>query len=244
MTCTSKTAERTLAVLAFLGSHPHSTGSELAERFGVSARTIRSDIARLRELGYPIHASLGATGHYRLGRSGTLPPLLLDEVEAVAVAAALSTSVGFAGAKDSIASALLKLEQILPPRTRSRVSAVQRATGRGPENTGSDAADPEIDPAVLSDLALAIDRREHVRFDDVRVGEPEHVPARTVEPYRLINWQRRWYLVARSIPSAEWEAIRVDWIRLRMPTHRSFVPRPMSQDRPRDNLGINEHTGI
>lgn len=216
----SDTAARMLALLSLLQSRPDWSGTELAARLGVSTRTIRNDIERLRELEYPVDASRGAAGGYRLGSGGKLPPLLLDDEEAVAVAIGLRAATGVAGVEESSARALAKLEQVLPSRLRPMVSAIGSVVDRAPENTGTDAPDPEVDPAVLAAIAGAIRDVEWFRFLDR--GTP-----RLVEPYRLLSWQRRWYLVARDPETGEWGTFRADWIEPRMPTRRRFSPTPL-----------------
>jgi predicted DNA-binding transcriptional regulator YafY len=217
------TSARLLALLSLLQSRPAWSGSELAERLQVSGRTIRNDIDRLRELGYPVDATRGATGHYRLGAGASLPPLLLDDDEAVAVAIGLRAGTGVQGIQESSARALAKLEQVLPNRLRRKVAALHSTVSRGPENTGSNVEDPEIDPEVLTALASAIRDTEWVRFS-------YREESRLAEPYRLVSWQRRWYLVARDQPSGRWATFRVDWMDLRMPTRRPFTPRPMPEE--------------
>jgi predicted DNA-binding transcriptional regulator YafY len=216
----SDTAARLLALLSLLQSRPDWTGAELARRLDVSARTIRHDIDRLRDLGYPVDAARGATGGYRLGAGGKLPPLLLDDEEAVAVAIGLRAATGVAGIEESSSRALAKLEQVLPSRLRPTVEALSTVVDRAPENTGTDAPDPEVDSAVLQAVAGAIRDVEWLRFD--YRGEP-----RLVEPYRLLSWQRRWHLVGRDPQSGEWDTFRADWIEPRMPTRRRFSPAPL-----------------
>ena len=216
----SDTAARLLALLSLLQSRPDWSGTELAARLGVSTRTIRNDIDRLRELDYPVDATRGAAGGYRLGAGGKLPPLLLDDEEAVAVAIGLRAATGIAGIEESSARALAKLEQVLPSRLRPTVTALATVVDRAPENTGTDAPDPEVDPAVLAAIAAALRDVEWFRFDDR--GTP-----RLVEPYRLLSWARRWYLVGRDPSSAEWGVFRADWIAPRMPTRRRFSPTPL-----------------
>ncbi|TYL52788.1 helix-turn-helix transcriptional regulator [Agromyces mariniharenae] len=216
----SDTAARLLAMLSLLQARPDWTGTELAERLGVSTRTVRTDIDRLRELGYPVDARRGAAGGYRLGAGGKLPPLLLDDEEAVAVAIGLREATGIAGIEESSARALAKLEQVLPSHLRPTVAAIGAVVDRAPENIGTDAPDPEVDHAVLAAVAAAIRDVEWLRFDDR--GTP-----RLVEPYRLLSWQRRWYLVARDPRSGEWGVYRADWIEPRMPTRRRFSPSPL-----------------
>jgi predicted DNA-binding transcriptional regulator YafY len=216
----SDTAARLLALLSLLQSRPDWTGTELAARLGVSTRTIRNDIGRLRELDYPVDATRGAAGGYRLGAGGKLPPLLLDDEEAIAVAIGLRGATGISGIEESSARALAKLEQVLPSRLRPTVAALATVVDRAPENTGTDAADPEVDPAVLAAIAAAIRDGEWFRFDD-------RGTSRLVEPYRLLSWARRWYLVGRDPSSGEWGTYRADWIEPRMPTRRRYSPTPL-----------------
>lgn len=214
------TSARMLALLGLLQSRPRWSGPELAARLGVSGRTVRNDIERLRSLGYPVEAERGRAGSYRLAAGGKLPPLLLDDDEAVAVAIGLRVARGVAGVDEAGARALAKLLQVLPERLRPTVDALAASVDSGPENTGTDAPDPEVDPQVLSTVAAAVHSREWLRFDDR--GTP-----RRVEPYRLLSWQRRWYLVARDPESGEWGTYRLDWIQPRMPTRRRFDPVPV-----------------
>jgi predicted DNA-binding transcriptional regulator YafY len=181
---------------------------------------VRADIERLRELGYPVDAVRGPVGGYRLGAGGRLPPLLLDDEEAVAVTVGLQMAAGVTGVEESGARALAKLEQVLPSRLRPLVDALGSTIDRGQENTGTDAPDPEVDAAVLGAVAAAIRDEEWLRFD--YQGEPV-----LVEPYRLLSWQRRWHLVARDPVNASWATYRVDWMSLRMPTRRRFDPQPL-----------------
>ncbi|MBD2892393.1 hypothetical protein amrb99_13030 [Actinomadura sp. RB99] len=232
-----ETSARLLALLSLLQSRPSWPGSELAERLGVSGRTIRTDIARLRELGYPVDATRGTIGSYRLGAGAKLPPLLLDDEEAVAIAIGLRAATGISGIQDSSARALAKLEQVLPHRLRRQVAAIHQSTSQGPHNTGSNVEDPEVDAAVLAQIAEAVRDREWFRFEynpgpDDRPGELPSGTAATsgpklVEPYRLVSWARRWYLVGRDPRTGAWAAFRVDWITPRMPTRHVFTPTPL-----------------
>jgi predicted DNA-binding transcriptional regulator YafY len=225
-----ETSSRLLSLLALMQSRPAWPGSELAERLGVSTRTIRNDIDRLRELGYPVDAMRGAAGYYQLGVGAKLPPLLLDDEEAVAVAVGLRTGAGVSGMEESSARALAKLEQVLPHRLRRQVNAIHTTLSKGPDNTGSNVKDPEVDPAVVTTIAAAIRDGHYLRFDYAVPGS-ESAPAFPilVEPYRLVSWQRYWYLVARD-ESGEWHTYRVDWMDLRMATGRRYKPRPMPED--------------
>ncbi|MEU0091852.1 WYL domain-containing protein [Kribbella sp. NPDC006257] len=225
-----ETSSRLLSLLALMQSRPAWPGSELAERLGVSTRTIRNDIDRLRELGYPVDATRGAAGYYQLGVGAKLPPLLLDDEEAVAVAVGLRTGAGVSGMAESSTRALAKLEQVLPHRLRRQVNAIHSTLSKGPDNTGSNVEDPEVDPAVVTTIAAAIRDEHYLRFDyAVREKEsPETLPI-LVEPYRLVSWQRYWYLVARD-ESGDWHTYRVDWMTLRMATGRRYKPRPMPEE--------------
>jgi predicted DNA-binding transcriptional regulator YafY len=215
----SDTPARLLALLSLLQSRPLWNGTELAGRLGVTTRTIRNDVDRLRGLDYPVEATRGSAGGYRLGAGAKLPPLLLDDEEAVAVAIGLRAGRGISGLEASSARALAKLEQVLPPRLRPTVEAIATAVQHAPENTGTDAPDPEVDPAVLRAAAAAIHHVELFRFD--YDDEPL-----LVEPYRLLAWQRRWYLVARNPSTNAWDVHRADRIVPHMRTHRRFTPVP------------------
>lgn len=216
------TSARMLALLSLLQSRPDWPGPELAARLGVSTRTIRNDVARLRELGYPVDAETGRTGRYRLGIGAgvgaKLPPLLLDDDEAVAIALGLRAGTGLAGTREAGDRALAKLDRVLPHRLRRTLAALTAATDHGPENTGSDAPDPEVDPALLRTLAEAI--RDHTAL---RVADADG-PTRLLEPYRLVSWQRRWYLVVRRPDSDRWTVLRVDGLALRTPGGGRFTP--------------------
>ena len=214
------TSARLLALLSLLQSRPAWPGSELASRLGVGSRTIRNDIDRLRTLGYPVDATRGAAGSYRLGSGASMPPLLLDDDEAVAVAIGLRAATEIDGIEEISSRTLAKLNQVLPSRLRSKVSALATTVTRAPENTGTNVADPEIDPDLLAAVATAIRSTEWLRFDYRE--EP-----RLIEPYRLVNWHRRWYVVGRDPRSGGWEPFRLDWMSLRAATHRRFEPRPL-----------------
>lgn len=215
------TPVRLLRILSLLQTRPTWTATELAERLEVSTRTIRNDVERLRALDYPVTATRGPTGSYRLGAGAKLPPLLLDNDEAIAVAIGLRAATGIVGIEDSSASALVKLDQVLPNHLRRKVTAIHRAVSTASENTGSNVDDPEIDVEVLTAVASAIRDSHEIRFD---YRDAMFV----VEPYRLVSWQRRWHLVGRDCRTSEWDTYRVDWLTPRMPTHRSFVPRPLA----------------
>jgi predicted DNA-binding transcriptional regulator YafY len=215
------TSGRVLELLGLMQARVDWTGPELAVRLGVTGRTVRNDISRLRELGYPVDATRGRDGHYRLGVGAKLPPLLLDDEEAVAVAVGLRTVTGVAGFEESGARALAKLEHVLPDRLRRQLAALRDATSAGPVNTDSNVEDPEVDPAVLTEIAAAIRDHRGLRAFYGSAGDDERVE---LEPYRLVGWQRRWYVVGRDPATASWAPYRVDWLTLRTPGGRGFRP--------------------
>lgn len=224
----ASTTTRLLRLLALLQDRAH-TGRELAERLGVTDRTLRHDIQRLRELGYPVHAARGAIGGYRLGRGTTMPPLLLDDDEAVAVAVAVGLaedgSTGIADIAEHVAKALGKLDQILPKRLQRKVSALREATAIGPATTGSREPDAPVPAAVLTTLAGAIRDGATVRIAEAGAGSSVEI-----EPYRLINWQRRWYLVAYSLADHSWRAIALAAVLRAEPSSRRFAARSLPDD--------------
>ncbi|SER03717.1 Predicted DNA-binding transcriptional regulator YafY, contains an HTH and WYL domains [Lentzea xinjiangensis] len=208
-----ETSARLLHLLALLQSRRDWQGSELADELRISPRTVRRDVDRLRELGYPVNATTGSFGGYRLGAGAELPPLLLDDNEAVAVVAALRTNA-VTGLEETSLRALLKLEQVLPARLRHRVSALQHV-----ESVPRDQA-PALDPGLLSTLAAACRDSDTIRFDyHSHDGTPTR---RRVEPHRLVSWGRRWYLVAWDCDRADWRSFRVDRI---SPPTPPFGPR-------------------
>jgi predicted DNA-binding transcriptional regulator YafY len=170
-----------------------------------------------------VDAERGSAGFYRLAAGANVPPLLLDDEEAVAVAVALHLAGGLSGIEETSARTLAKLEKVLPHRLRPTVAAVQAAVTRGPAVTDGTGEGAPVAPAVLADIASAIRDNEWLRFD---YGDDP----RAVEPYRLVNWQRRWYLVARDARTGDWGTFRVDWLTLRAPTRRRFAPRGLDED--------------
>ncbi|MFB9630000.1 helix-turn-helix transcriptional regulator [Nonomuraea helvata] len=220
------TSARLLRLLSLLQTPREWTGSELAERLGVSGRTVRADVERLRTLGYPVLATRGSAGGYRLGAGAVLPPLLLDDEEAVAVTVGLRTATGgaIAGIEEASLRALAKLEQVLPSRLRRRVGALQAYTVPVPRGD----AGPSVDASVLTTLSAVCRDRERLRFD-----YHDHAGAatvRTVEPYRLVIWGRRWYLLAWDVERDDWRTFRVDRIRPRTPTGPRFTSRDLPDD--------------
>lgn len=213
-----ETSARLLRLLSLLQSPRDWTGAELAERLDVDVRTVRRDIDKLRTLGYPVDATPGVAG-YRLGAGAKLPPLLLDDDEAVAVALGLRTAAGgtISGIEDSSLRALAKLEQVLPARLRYRVSMLQAATITVP------AGGPTVDPDVLTAVAAAIRDNHRLRFD-YRTHDGA-TSVRATEPHRLVHTGRRWYLVGWDVDRADWRTYRVDRLLPRVPTGPRFTPR-------------------
>ncbi|HEX3199271.1 MAG TPA: YafY family protein [Propionibacteriaceae bacterium] len=219
-----QTSTRLLQLLAMLQARRDWSGQDLASRLEVSTRTIRTDIERLRGLGYPVEATPGVGGGYRLGHGTTMPPLLLDDEEVVAVAVALRTTAGagIAGIEEASLQALVKLEQLLPSRLRHRIDAMRAATVSVP------GAGPTVDSAVLSTIAGAIRASERLRFN--YVDHEGNQTLRTVEPERLVLWGRRWYLLAWDVGRDDWRTFRVDRITPKTPTGPRFKPRTLTDD--------------
>ncbi|MEU8675947.1 YafY family protein [Streptomyces sp. NPDC048560] len=216
-----ETSARLLRLLSLLQAHRDWSGADLADRLGVTPRTVRRDVDKLRELGYPVHAHPGTGGGYRLGAGAELPPLLLDDEEAVAVAVGLRTAAGHGveGIGETSVRALAKLEQVLPNRLRRRVSALGAFTVpmlRGPEAS-------TVDPGVLTELAGACRDSERLRFDYRDHGGS--VSRRTVEPHRLVCTERRWYLVGWDVDRSDWRTFRADRLTLTPPHGPRFEPR-------------------
>ncbi len=213
-----ETSARLLRLLSLLQSAPGRSGAELAERLGVDARTVRRDVEKLRSLGYPVDATTGLAG-YRLGSGARLPPLLLNDDEAVAVAVGLRTAAGgtVAGIEESSLAALTKLERMLPSRLRHRVSTLRAVTVPIP------AGSAPVDADVLTAVAAACRAHEQLRFDYVAADGSSGV--RRTEPHRLMHTGRRWYLVAWDLDRTDWRTFRVDRLRPRIPTGPRFTPR-------------------
>ncbi|NUP61211.1 MAG: YafY family transcriptional regulator [Nonomuraea sp.] len=220
-----ETSARLLKLLSLLQAHREWSGPELATRLRVSTRTIRNDVERLRSLGYPVHATPGVAGGYRLGAGAALPPLLLDDEEAVAVAVGLGRAAGggVEGIEETSVRALAKLEQVLPARLRRRVNALNTYTVQVPGTGG-----PPVPPEVLTTIANAARDHERLRFD--YTGHDGSSTVRSVEPYRLVHRRGRWYLVAYDVERRDWRTFRVDRVRPRTPTGPRFTPRELPGD--------------
>ncbi|MGW4590823.1 helix-turn-helix transcriptional regulator [Amycolatopsis thermoflava] len=220
-----ETSARLLRLLSLLQTPRDWTGAELAERLEVSTRTVRNDVERLRNLGYPVHGTRGSVGGYRLGAGAALPPLLLDDEEAVAVAISLRTAAGsLTGVEETALRALTKLEQVLPSRLRRRVRALSTYAVRAP----TDSEGPRVSGETLSLLAAACRDHERLRFD--YTGHDGTTSRRVAEPYRLVNWGRRWYLVAWDCDRGDWRTFRVDRMEPKIPSGPRFTPRELPEE--------------
>ncbi|WP_203705024.1 helix-turn-helix transcriptional regulator [Asanoa iriomotensis] len=216
------TPGRLLRLLSLLQTPREWPGSELAQRLGVSQRTVRRDVERLRELGYPVEATMGAGGGYRLAAGAAMPPLLLDDEEAVAIAVGLRTTARqpVAGIADASVRALAKVQQVLPARLRQRVGVLTTATAP------TEAA--LVDPEQLTALAAAAATNERVNFD---YRDQDGVASqRLVEPHRLVMTGRRWYLVAYDNERHDWRTFRADRIESTKPTGVRVPPRALPDD--------------
>ncbi|SER02681.1 helix-turn-helix transcriptional regulator [Microlunatus flavus] len=208
------TSRRLLTLLSLLQARRDWPGSLLADRLDVSPRTVRRDVDRLRELGYPITAVKGPDGGYRLGRGADLPPLLLDDDQAVALAVALQTLAGAgAGLEEAAARALVTVRQVLPARLRRRVETVRVETLASP-GRGSG-----TDPATLATVGAAVHASEVLRFDYATPGREadEPGPARRAEPYAVVAAGGRHYLLAWDLDREDWRTFRLDRLRPRSP---------------------------
>ncbi|RFU87083.1 YafY family transcriptional regulator [Streptomyces triticagri] len=232
-----ETSARLLRLLSLLQAHREWSGADLADRLGVTPRTVRRDVDRLRELGYPVNASPGTGGGYQLGVGAEMPPLLLDDDEAVAVAVGLRTAAGqgIEGIGETSVRALSKLEQVLPSRLRRRVGTLNAFTvpmlrgGAGPST---------VEPEILTELAAACRDNERLRFE-YRSHEGD-TSRRTVEPHRLVCTEHRWYLVAWDLDRDDWRTFRADRITPKPPHGPRFSPRTP----PADDLAAYVSQGV
>ncbi|WP_152363758.1 helix-turn-helix transcriptional regulator [Microlunatus speluncae] len=215
----TSTSARLLTLLGLLETARAWSGPELAERLGVTTRTVRTDIERLRDLGYPVDAVPGVGGGYRLGAGAVLPPLLLDDDEAVAIVLGLIgvADGSVAGVEESSVRALTKLERILPPRLRARTTVLRQSTATVRRD------DQRVDPATITAIATACRDHEGLRFD--YTDAEGTITLRRVDPQRLVH-HRRWYLVGYDTDRDDWRTFRLDRIRLRTPGGPRFRPRP------------------
>jgi biotin operon repressor len=212
-----ETSARLLSLLSLLQARRDWPGQLLAERLDVSPRTVRRDVDRLRDLGYPVHATKGPDGGYRLEAGTEMPPMLFDDEQAVALALALrlATTSG-AGIGEAAVRALTTLRQVMPARLRHRLDALE-VTAVEPSGTRTR---PEADTAVLTALGAAVRAREVLRFDYAGADAP-----RRVQPHHVVTWSGRWYLLAWDLDRDAWRTFRADRIAPRTPTGPRFTPR-------------------
>jgi predicted DNA-binding transcriptional regulator YafY len=222
----ANTSSRTLRLLSLLQNHRYWPGSELADRLEVSVRTLRRDIDRLRELGYPVDAYRGVDGGYQLAAGAALPPLVLDDEEAVALAVGLQAAAqgAVAGIAESSVRALTKVVQVMPPRLRRRVEALRAMTV--PAVWGS--SGPSVDPGALTAVAQACRDTERLEFGYTAAGGEQ--TSRHVEPLRLVSLGRRWYLVAYDLARHDWRSFRLDRLDRPRSTGVRFRPRRLPAD--------------
>ncbi len=232
-----ETSARLLRLLSLFQGRRYWSGQDLAARLEVTSRTLRRDVDKLRTLGYPIHSTSGAEGGYQLGAGSTMPPLLLEDEEAVAVAIGLRSAATGAieGVEEASLRALAKIEQILPPRLARRVAALQSMIVSAPPRAGY--SDP-VDARSLSSLAAACREHESLRFR--YLDHAGKATARSVEPHRLVHTGRRWYLVAWDTDRKDWRTFRVDRLHGRISTGARFEPR----DPPARDLATYVNRGI
>ena len=236
---------RLLRLLSLLQTYRHWQGEELAGRLEVSPRTLRRDVDRLRELGYPVDTTRGTSGGYRLSAGTQLPPLLLDDEEAVAIAVGLRTAAGGAvtGIEETSVRALAKLQQVLPTKLRRRVEVLAAATVSTPGWAG----DP-VDADVLVAIAQACSASEQLRFH--YTANDGRSTDRLVEPHRLVARQRRWYLIAWDVPGRDWRVFRADRVERPFANGVRVAPRELPaadaaaflatrlRDRPRSHWAV------
>ncbi|MBB5084687.1 helix-turn-helix transcriptional regulator [Nonomuraea endophytica] len=212
-----KTSARLLSLLSLLQVRRDWPGALLAERLEISPRTVRRDVDRLRELGYPIAAVKGPDGGYRLDAGTDLPPLLFDDEQAVALAIALqSAATSGAGIEEAAARALNTVRQVMPARLRRRIDTLQITTVERARLY------PPADSGVLTVLGAAVHAREVLRFDYAGAEAP-----RRVEPHHLLTWGGRWYLVAWDLDRDDWRTFRADRVTPRTPSGPRFTPREL-----------------
>ncbi|MHC3814886.1 helix-turn-helix transcriptional regulator [Streptomyces sp. DT9] len=218
-----KTSARLLALLSLLQTPRDWSGEDLAERLGITSRTVRRDIDRLRGLDYPITTVRGPAGGYRLEAGSHLPPMLFDDEQAVALAVALRTAAAGATVAEGASRALATLGQVMPPRLRHRIDLLRVTAVPPPAAEGTQ----QPDATVLLDLSRAVRAREELRFDYAPGPGTPADDVRRVEPHHLVTRQQRWYLVAWDLHREDWRTFRVDRIRPRTPTGPRFAPRDL-----------------
>ena len=247
----ANTSTRTLRLLSLLQAKRYWPGGELADRLGVSPRTLRRDVDRLRELGYPVEAQRGVDGGYQLAAGAALPPLVVDDEEAVALAVGLQAAAQgpVEGIADSSVRALAKVVQVMPARLRRRVEALAAMTVPAAWDAGtqSPAGPAALDPGVLTTIALACRDSERIRFGYVAASGAQST--RHVEPHRLVSLGRRWYLVGYDLDRQDWRSFRMDRLSEPSGSGARFRPRELPGAgrrglRPgRDQLGLEHLRG-
>jgi len=223
----ANTSSRTLRLLSLLQTHRFWPGDELADRLSVSPRTLRRDVDRLRELGYPVEARRGVEGGYQLAAGANLPPLVIDDDEAVALAIGLRAAAQGAviGSEEASVRALANAGRIMPPHLRKRIDALRNVTV--PAVWGSS---PTVDASLLTAVAQACSDEERMRFSyTAQNGERT---ARHVEPHRLVSLGRRWYLVAYDLTRQDWRSFRLDRLDAPRSTGMRFTPRELPAEDP------------
>lgn len=216
-----ETSARLLRLLSLLQMRREWSGADLADRLQITTRTVRRDVEKLRDLGYPVDATVGVGGGYRLGAGAEMPPLLLDDEEVVAVALALRAGATGAvtGIGDAANRALAKLRQVMPSRLRHRLEALQvDVVDHGP-------ADSAVDAGLLATVASVCHAHERLRFD-YRTHDGA-LSRREVEPHRVVRSGLRWYLVAWDLSREDWRSFRVDRMEPKIPTGPRFTPREL-----------------
>lgn len=241
------TSARILRLLSLLEARTEWSGSDLTDRLGISARTLRRDIDTLRELGYPVDSIKGPGGGYRLGAAGKLPPLVLDDDQAIAIALALQTAPATVnGIDDAVNRALTTLRQVMPARLRAASEAFEVTSLR---NYWEFAA-PPIDVTTLQAVGSAIRTTRTLRFDYATPaglvpapGDADFQPPTAVEPHHLVVWAGRWYLIARDCRNSTWSTYRIDRIRPKASVGRPFTPHPLTRDDVTRLVVQNPHRG-
>jgi predicted DNA-binding transcriptional regulator YafY len=220
----ANTSSRMLRLLTLLQTHRYWPGAELAGRLQVSPRTLRRDVDRLRELGYPVQAQRGAEGGYQLAAGAALPPLVVDDEEAIALALGLQAAAQSTveGVAESSVRALAKVVQVMPGRLRRRVEALGAMTVPAGWGSGVQAS---VDPGTLTVLAMACRDSERLRFSYTSAGG-QHT-SRHVEPHRLVSLGHRWYLVGYDLTRHDWRSFRLDRLGAVLATGARFRPREL-----------------
>ena len=216
-----ETSARLLRLLSLLQTRREWSGAELAGRLDVTTRTVRRDVDRLRDLGYPVDASVGVGGGYQLGAGAEMPPLLLDDEEVLAVAFGLQSGATgpIVGIGEPSVRALTKLRQVMPSRLRHRMEALQVDVVARPQ------AKSAVEARLLATIASVCHNRERLRFDYKAYDSTES--RREVEPYRVVRAGLRWYLVAWDLSREDWRSFRVDRMTPKIPTGPRFSPREL-----------------